>query len=145
MDLLALTHLVDPTNDPYIEQSKTLVHERYTTLMEALGLEADTSRENAQYYTIVDINSLIEQRYGTDFAAWKKESVTDIEFLDDLAKKKGVVLMYGPGFEAPEGCVRVSLANLNQDDYVEIARRLSELLDEYHTQYEQETALDVAA
>ena len=145
MDLLALTHLVDPTNDPYIEQSKTLVHERYTTLMEALGLEADTTRENAQYYTIVDINSLIEQRYGTDFAAWKKESVTDIEFLDDLAKKKGVVLMYGPGFEAPEGCVRVSLANLNKDDYVEIARRLSELLDEYHTQYEQETALDVAA
>lgn len=145
MDLVSLTHLVDPNNDPYIEQSKALVHERYAALMEALGLEADTSRENAQYYTIVDINSLVEQRYGTDFAAWKKDSLTDVEFLDDLAKKKGVVLMYGPGFDAPEGCVRISLANLNKDDYVEIARRLGELLDEYHTQYEQQTALDAVA
>ncbi len=53
--------------------------------------------------------------------------------------------MYGSGFEAPKGCVRISLANLNKDDYVEIARRLGELLDTYHTQYEQERSLPAAA
>lgn len=26
----------------------------------------------------------------------------------------------GPGFNAPEGTVRISLANLNEEDYVEI-------------------------
>ena len=138
MDLLALTHLVNKDADPYIEQSKTLVHERYVALMEALGLEPDTSRENAQYYTIVDLDALVEKRYGADFAAWRREAMTDVEFLNDLAQKEGVVLMYGPGFDAPEGSVRVSLANLNKDDYVELVRRLYELLDAYYAQYEQE-------
>ena len=140
MDLLALTHLIDPDNDPYIELSKATVHERYVALMEALGLTPDTSRENAQYYTIVDINELMRQRYGDDFVAWRREAVSDLTFLDDLAKKEGVVLMYGPGFDAPEGCVRVSLANLNKDDYVEIARRMGELMDEYYARFQQESS-----
>lgn len=140
MDLLALTHLIDSDNDPYIELSKATVHERYVALMEALGLTPDTSRENAQYYTIVDINELMRQRYGDDFVAWRREAVSDLTFLDDLAKKEGVVLMYGPGFDAPEGCVRISLANLNKDDYVEIARRMGELMDEYYARFQQESS-----
>ena len=145
MDLLALTHLVDAEDDPYIAESKRLVNERYEALMGALGLPVDESRENARYYAIVDVDELIEQRYGADFAQWKRESMTDVEFLDDLARKKGVVLMYGPGFEAPQGCVRVSLANLDRDDYIEIARRLDELLEEYYAEYEQAAALPAAA
>ncbi len=58
--------------------------------------------------------------------------------------KKGVVLMYGPGFSAPEGTVRISLANLNTEDCVEIARRLFELLDDYVAEYEQEAMKDAA-
>ena len=87
---------------------------------------------------LVDVNGLSAARHGEDFAKWRREKMSDLEFLDDLARKKGVVLMYGPGFEAPEGNVRVSLANLNKEDYVEIARRLNELLDEHYQQYEAE-------
>lgn len=145
MDLLSLTHLVAKDNDPYIEQSRNLVNARYSALMGALGLEADESRANARYYALIDVNDLIARHYDADFAAWRKDNIDDISFLDDLAERKGVVLMYGPGFDAPEGCVRVSLANLVEDDYVEIARRLMELLDEYHERYEQEMALDGAA
>ncbi|MBR3325728.1 MAG: bifunctional aspartate transaminase/aspartate 4-decarboxylase [Atopobiaceae bacterium] len=145
MDLLSLTHLINPDDDPYIEQSKAMVHERYVALMDALGLEPYTGRENAQYYVVVDVNELLRQRYGDDFVAWRREAVSDIDFLNDLAKKEGVVLMYGPGFDAPEGCVRISLANLNKDDYVEIARRMGELMDEYYAQYEEETSLAAAA
>ena len=54
--------------------------------------------------------------------------------MNDLAGRKGVVLMYGPGFSAPGGTVRVSLANLNTEDYAQIARRLFELLDEYYAE-----------
>lgn len=71
--------------------------------------------------------------------------MTDVEFLNDLAQKKGVVLMFGPGFDAPQGCVRVSLANLSGKDYEEIARRLFELLDEYYQQYEAQSELAAAA
>lgn len=53
--------------------------------------------------------------------------------------------MYGPGFSAPKGTVRISLANLYTEDYVEIARRLFELLDEYYEEYEEETSLEEAS
>jgi hypothetical protein len=41
--------------------------------------------------------------------------------------------------------VRISLANLNKDDYVEIARRMGELMDEYYARFEDETSLEAAA
>ena len=144
MALMSLTHLVNAEEDPYIRLANETVHARYTALMAALALPADDSAQNAQYYTLVDVLTLAESRYGADFAAWLKKSRTEIDFLNDLARKEGVVLMYGPGFSAPEGTVRISLANLNTEDYVEIARRLYELLDDYAAEYEQEAMKDAA-
>ena len=89
------------------------------------------------YYTLVDVNDLAKRRHGEGFAAWKASEVGDVKFLEDLAVREGVVLMNGPGFDAPAGCVRVSLANLNKDEYVEIARRVNELLDGYYAEYEK--------
>jgi hypothetical protein len=40
---------------------------------------------------------------------------------------------------------RNGVANLNKEDYTEIARRLFELLDEYYAEYEEEMAADAAA
>ena len=134
MDMLALSHLVYAAKgeeDPYIRLSKDTVHERYVALMNALGLEADDSAANAQYYTLIDVYALVRANYGESFLDWFRDEKTEIDFLNDLAARKGVVLMYGPGFDAPDGTVRVSLANLYAEDYVELARRLFELLDEY--------------
>lgn len=146
MALMALTHLIHPEGeDPYIKLANETVHSRYEALMQALGLPADESAQNAQYYTLVDVLKIAEKDYNEGFAKWLKESRSEIEFLNDLAEKKGVVLMYGPGFSAPEGTVRISLANLNEQDYVEIARRLQELLSEYWYEYEEEQVLEEAA
>ena len=134
MDFMALSHLAGGETDEYIELANDVVTERYFAMAEGLGIEPDHHRDNAEYYMLIDINELINDRYGAEFAEWRKENITDLDFLDDLAAKKGVVLMYGQGFEAPEGTVRVSLANLNKEDYTEIARRMIELLDEYHEQ-----------
>lgn len=139
MDLLALSHLVYEDaglEDPYIRLANDTVHERYAALMSALGLIPDESEANAQYYTLVDVYALAEANYGTEFLQWLQTEKTEIDFLNDLAARKGVVLMYGPGFNAPEGTVRISLANLNTEDYVEIARRLLELFDEYYAESE---------
>ena len=140
MALMSLTHLVNAEADPYIALANETVKTRYKALMEALGLPADESGSNARYYTLVDVPGLAESRYGEDFAEWLLESRTEIDFLNDLAARKGVVLMYGPGFSAPEGTVRISLANLNAEDYTEIARRLFELLDEYYAEFESDAA-----
>ena len=138
MAMMSLTHLVNAEEDPYIRLANETVRARYKALMDALELPVDDSAQNAQYYTLVDVLTIAANRYGTDYADWLKESRTEIDFLNDLAAKKGVVLMYGPGFSAPEGTVRISLANLNAEDYTEIARRLFELLDDYYAEYEAE-------
>lgn len=137
MDLLALSHLVVAARgeeDPYIRLANDTVHERYVALMDALGLAADDSAANTRYYTLIDVYALVEAHYGGDFLDWLRAEKTGIDFLNDLAARKGVVLMYGPGFSAPDGTVRVSLANLNAEDFVELARRLFELLDEYRAE-----------
>ena len=139
MDFLALTHLIYGSEDPYIKLANEIVRERYDALMEGLGLPGDDSAENSRYYTVVDLNALVLEKYGQEFTDWLKENKTELAFLNDLAAKEGVVFMYGPGFEAPEGTVRISLANLNTEDYTEIARRLYELLDQYYEKFEQET------
>ena len=145
MAMMSLTHLVNAEEDPYIILANETVRARYTALMNALELPEDDSVQNAQYYTLVDILTIAENRYGADFADWLRDSRSEIDFLNDLAGRKGVVLMYGPGFSAPEGTVRISLANLNAEQYVEIAGRLFELLDDYYAEYEAETVLDEAA
>ena len=142
--MLALSHLVYEAEDPYIKLANDTVRARYTALINALGLPADDSAQNARYYTLVDVLAIASARYGEDFADWLKDSRTEIDFLNDLAGKKGVVLMYGPGFNASEGTVRISLANLHTEDYVEIASRLFELLDEYYTEYETEAVPNAA-
>ena len=113
--------------------------------MEALHLPADDDGQNTQYYSLIDLRAFEKKQYGKDFAKWLSENRTDLDILDDLAAKKGVVLMYGPGFGAPEGTVRISLANLNVGDYAEIADRIIELMDEYYQEYEEEMAADQAA
>ena len=145
MALMSLTHLVNAEDDPYIRLANETVHARYTALMNALGLPADESAQNSRYYTLIDILDIAGNRYGAEFADWVLTSRTEVDFLNDLALKKGVVLMYGPGFVAPEGTVRISLANLNEEDYVEIARRLFELLDEYYAEFEGEVPAADAA
>ena len=138
MDLMALTHLVYAGEDPYVRLANETVNERYLALMEALGLSADEGGQNTRYYVLVDVLKLAAERYGSDFAEWLLGSKTEVEFLNDLAVRKGVVLMYGPGFAAPEGTVRISLANLDAGEYKELAGRLFELLDEYYEGYNEE-------
>ena len=134
MDMLALSHLVYAAKGeevPYIRLANDTVHERYEMLMKALGLARDECTANAQYYSLIDVYALVEAEYGEAQLRWLKAEKTEIDFLNDLAGRKGVMLMFGPGFNAPEGTIRVSLTNLNTEDYAEIARRLFELLNEY--------------
>lgn len=134
MVFMSLTNLVTD-EDKYIEASNNLVRKRYKALIDALGLEYHDEEENDRYYTLVSIYDIVKNRYGEKAEEIFEKMVKDLSFLDDLATKKGVVVMYGPGFEGPTGSIRFSLANLNEEDYVEIARRIFELLDEYYETY----------
>ncbi len=147
MDMFALTNLVCEGEDPYMKQSNDIVVERYHALMDSFGLKADDTTLNACYYTLVNVKDIAVSRYGQEFADWVFENMSEVDFLNELAVRKGVVLMYGPGFGAEygNGTVRVSLANLNAEDYREIAARVLELLEEYYAEYEEAAEGEKAA
>jgi len=139
MVLLSMTHLVlENEKDQYIEGCKEIVAMRYHNLMSTLGLPEDNSDCNAKYYSLLDIYQLAEKSYDKDFATWLRNHFEEIDFLLHLAKEDGVVLMEGVGFGATPGTVRVSEANLADNDYKKIANRILSLLKEYHEKYAKE-------
>ena len=100
--------------------------------MKRIGLPADESGSNARYYALIDVYELAKKTYGEEFSAWLAHSFEEIDFLYKLTQQEGVVLMYGPGFSAPAGTLRDSLANLPNQAYIEIGHRILELLKNYH-------------
>jgi aspartate 4-decarboxylase len=132
MALFSLSHLVCHDCDAYIESTKKIVAQRYHSLFEGLGIKENSTCENAKYYSLINIYHLAEQLYGKKLATYMQENFGEINFLLNLAKKNGVVIMEGVGFDAPSGTLRVSQANLPDDAYPKIARRIKALLKEYN-------------
>lgn len=131
MALFSLTHLVCHDSDDYIESTKKIVARRYHNLFAGLGIKEDNTRENAKYYALIDIYNLAEQLYGKNLATYIRKNFEEIDFLLNLAKEEGLVIMEGVGFAATPGTLRISLANLPDDAYPKIARRVKVLLKEY--------------
>lgn len=138
MVLFALSNLITEGKDPYIESSKKLVRARYHDLFSTLGVKEDNSKENAKYYSLIDIYELASNLYDENFKMYLKNNFEPIDFLIRLAEMNGVVLMEGVGFGATPGTLRVSQANLPDDAYKEIAKQVLELLSEYYDEYKSQ-------
>jgi len=137
MVFFSLQELMDTESELYRREMQKIVHERYETLYSNLGAEGPELPCYACYYTTIDVKKLGRERYGKEFADWLEKEHEPIDFVWRLAEEKGIVLMDGGGFDAPEMSVRVSLANLNIDDYAEIGKGISELLEEYRAEWEK--------
>lgn len=70
-------------------------------------------------------------KYGEDFARYLEKERDVIEFLFELAERYSIVLLNGGGFEGPTWSIRVSLANLKDEQYIEIGKAINNLFDEY--------------
>jgi len=134
MALFSLSCLVDRAG-AYKQGAQEIVARRFATLYESMGVKREASSYDARYYTIIDVPALGAQRHGDDFARWLVSKHEPIDFVWRLAEDKGVVLMDGGGFDAPDMSVRVSLANLPDEAYESIGKAISELLDEYHERW----------
>lgn len=139
--LFSLCHMLTLTNggsdDPYIDIARKLVSERYNQLHEAMNAPEDETDTNTHYYSLIDIYRLAEKKYGKEFRDYLADDFQQVDFLLELAKKNGVVLVDGVGFGAKPGELRVSQANLPTDDYALIGKQVMELLKEYHEEYEK--------
>jgi aspartate 4-decarboxylase len=131
MTFFSLYCLMDKTN-AYKKEAQSIVKKRIETLYKAIGIPCPLNKYSANYYTIIDIPKLAQQRYSQDFRDWLVKTHEPIDFVWRLADEKEVVLMDGGGFDSPNMSVRVSLANLPDTAYAKIGKAISDLLAEYH-------------
>ncbi|MEW6998206.1 bifunctional aspartate transaminase/aspartate 4-decarboxylase [Colwelliaceae bacterium BS250] len=134
MALFSLSCLMD-RGQSYKAAAKRIIRERYQTLYKNMNVDYAVNENAVDYYTLLDLDVLGVQMYGTDFVAWFKETGQGAEFLFRLADETGVVLLPGKGFDVQHGSVRVSLANLTQNEYAKIGKLTRKVMDEYHAQF----------
>ncbi|MFC1580798.1 bifunctional aspartate transaminase/aspartate 4-decarboxylase [Thermodesulfobacteriota bacterium] len=134
MVFFSLYCLVD-TRNAYKEETQSIVSQRFKTLYGAMDAPYPDNAYDAHYYTTIDIPTLARARYGDDFAEDLVKQQEPIDFVWRLAQEKSVVLMDGGGFDAPNMSVRVSLANLPDNDYDAIGKGISSLLADYYNEW----------
>jgi aspartate 4-decarboxylase len=134
MTLLALDGLLDRTGSRKASV-REILRRRFAALYTGLGEEFPADPLHTHYYATVDVPALARSRYGAPFAEWLSRSVPPSDFVVRLAAERGIVLLDGGGFDAPNMSVRVSLANLPDDAYVPIGEAISALLGEYRERW----------
>lgn len=134
MVLFSLFSLMD-TADTYKDTVKRLIRSRKAALYRGMGAKTEAVDENVvDYYTLLDVERE-SREVGPEFVKWLLESIKPHELLFRLAEEAGVVLLPGGGFGTQHPSGRVSLANLNEEDYVKIGRSVRKLRDEYLEKY----------
>ena len=139
MVLFSLFSLMD-TPDAYKNALKRLIRSRKQALYREIGISFDDDDKNqVDYYTILDMEFLGERAFGRGFVEWLLKNTEPSELLFRLAREARVVLLPGRGFGTKHPSGRVSLANLNESDYVKIGHALRTLLAEYVERYNAAT------
>lgn len=97
---------------------------RKELLCEGLDIKVFNNPYYASYYTEINILDWARIEYGNNFAKFIEENYTPFDILYDLAKNHSIILLNGDGFASCRWGVRISLANLNDECYLEIGKTL---------------------
>ncbi|MER5636921.1 bifunctional aspartate transaminase/aspartate 4-decarboxylase [Kitasatospora sp. NPDC002227] len=135
MDLFSLFAML-PEGKAYKAKVQEIVHQRLSLLLEGSGMKISEDDKRAGYYIELDLQAEAERVAGPEFAEYLVKTYEPTEPLFRLAEHTGVVLLNGGGFDGPEWSVRVSLANLDDLDYLKIGHHLKEIFDDYRQEWE---------
>jgi aspartate 4-decarboxylase len=131
MAFFALTHLLDK-DDAYKNLTRQIIRERRDRLWKGLGIPLPAEDpQRAWYYVELDLELWARKTYGDEFFEYMRSNYEPVDFLFRVAEKSSVVLMDGGGFGGPPWSVRVSLANLAEQQYQNIGRFMREAAEEY--------------
>ncbi|OPG15209.1 aspartate 4-decarboxylase [Ferroacidibacillus organovorans] len=120
-----------PEGLSYRKQTREICHKRMRLLYEGLGLPLPQLPNDADYYTQFDLAKWAVTHYGQGFADYLTATYSPVDILLRLAEQSSIVLLNGGGFYGPAWSIRVSLANLSDDDYAKIGRALHAALETY--------------
>ncbi len=136
MALFALFALLDK-KDNYKKLTQDLIKRRLKLLWNSVGFTLPADPLRAGYYAEIDMMLWSEKKYGNDFADFMRKHFDPVDIVFRLAEKTSIVLLNGGGFDGPEWSIRISLANLDTDDYATIGKAIAEMLHQYATDWKQ--------
>lgn len=131
MVFFSLFALLD-TDEKYRKLTMDICRHRRDLLFKGLDYPLppeDPTR--AWYYCELDAMVWAQKLGGEDFCNYLGQNYEPVDILFRLAEKSSVVLMDGGGFGGPPWSVRVSLANLDNEDYEKIGAYMREVAEEY--------------
>lgn len=138
MSLFALGALL-PQGTPYHERMIKLIRDRYNALWKNFGFEMPDDPLRADYYSEIDLMVWAKKLHGQEFADYMKNNYDPLSAVFRLASETGSVVLNGDGFDGPRWSIRVSLANLNEADYVKLGANIRHILDQYATEWKAST------
>lgn len=140
--MLALFSLFDMLEEgqAYKLRIRAIVRQRLELLLEGSQMKVADDPQRAGYYIELDLLAQAQLEHGEEFAAYLQKTYEPVDALFRLAQQTGVVLLNGGGFEGPEWSVRVSLANLDDLDYLKIGHHLREIFNDYAAEWRTSVA-----
>ena len=134
MSLFSAFSLLDK-GDYYKTKMQNIIRRRLNALWDNTGFSLVEDPLRAGYYSEIDMLVWAHKFYGDEFVAYLKKTYNPLDIVFRLANETSLVLLNGGGFAGPKWSVRVSLANLNEADYVTIGKGIKRILDEYYKQW----------
>lgn len=134
MSLFAAFALLDKKHD-YKNYMQSMISSRLKALWKTTGFTLIPDELRAGYYSEIDIMVWANKFYGKDFCHYLTSHYEPIDFVIRLAKETAIVLLNGDGFDGPKWSVRASLANLDEQSYLQIGTAIRKILDEYYDCY----------
>jgi aspartate 4-decarboxylase len=108
-----------------------IVAERLEALWTSMGFTLLPDPLRAGYYSEIDLLIWAQRFYGKDFSEWLRLNYSPLDVVFRLATETSLVVLNGSGFDGPEWSIRVSLANLKEEDYAIIGQKVRSILDSY--------------
>lgn len=128
--LLFSTFALLDKKDAYKKRCREICHKRLADLYRGLNLPLVEDPHCAGYYRELDLEVWARKVVGDDFFEHVVARHGPLDLFFRLAEGFQTVLLNGSGFDGPPWSVRVSLANLNDEDYVKIGKNLSQICHE---------------
>jgi aspartate 4-decarboxylase len=135
MSMFSLVELMDVAK-VYQKACMEVVQRRAWAMFEGLGLELSPNPFYDFYYALIDFEFWAHKNIGADAVEYLKKNVHPLDLAFRLAEDHGIVLLNGGGFDAPDWSLRVSLANLRDEVYEEIARGVRSIARGYRDAFE---------
>ena len=129
MGILLYYDIHDRQNgEPYRNKLKSILRKRITSFYEPLNTHVDIKPTSTDYYSLINIPDVCKNIYGKEAADYLVKKYEYLEFLFHLVSKYHTILLPGAGFGATEWRLRISLANLKDEDYPIIGENIKKAL-----------------